>query len=75
MSGERAKGGKKNRKYGRNKKWCEQYKARGMREINKAFRLMRHLRTHEDAQAVAALKALPSIARDAATKRYNKAIA
>jgi hypothetical protein len=36
MSGIKAKGGKKNRKYGRNRKWCEAYRARGQKEINKA---------------------------------------
>lgn len=29
------KTGRKNRKYGRNKQWCEAYRARGQREINK----------------------------------------
>lgn len=34
--GTQPKGGKKNRKHGRNRKWCEAYRARGQREINKA---------------------------------------
>ena len=29
------KRGRKNRKHGRNKSWCERYRARGQREINK----------------------------------------
>lgn len=36
------KGGKKNRKHGRNRKWCEAYRARGQREINKAKKAARN---------------------------------
>lgn len=46
------RGGKKNRKWGRNKKFCERYRAEGRREINKAARLARHLKHHpNDLQA------------------------
>lgn len=44
--GEKAKGGKKNRKVGRNKKWCESYRARHQREKNKVVKLDRHIQTH-----------------------------
>jgi len=40
------KGGKKNTKHGRNSKWCERYKARGQREINKAIKRAKHLARH-----------------------------
>ena len=33
-------------KQDRNRKWCEAYRLRGQREINKAKRLARHLRKH-----------------------------
>lgn len=39
----KAKGGKKNRKIGRNKKWCEAYRNRGQREKNKCIRIRKHL--------------------------------
>lgn len=39
--GTKPKGGKKNRKHGRNHKWCEAYRARGQREINKARKAVR----------------------------------
>lgn len=42
MSGIKAKGGKKNRKYGRNKTWCEAYRKRGQREINKRKKMIKH---------------------------------
>ena len=35
------KGGKKNRKHGRNKKWCEIYHKSGTREKNKKIRMLR----------------------------------
>lgn len=38
----KAKGGKKNRKWGRNKKFCERYRAENRREINKARKTVRH---------------------------------
>lgn len=38
--------GKKNRKHGRNKKWCEAYRLRGQREKNKAKRLAKHRKAH-----------------------------
>jgi hypothetical protein len=39
--GGKPKGGKKNRKFGRNKKWCERYRAEGRREKNKAKKAAR----------------------------------
>jgi len=42
----KAKGGKKNRKIGRNEKWCEAYRARHQRERNKVVKLRRHLKKH-----------------------------
>lgn len=42
------KGGKKNRKYGRNKKFCERYRLEGRREKNRKIRLARHLKRFPD---------------------------
>jgi len=54
------KGGKKNRKHGRNKTGCERYRREGRREKNKARRLRRHLRHNpQDRTARFALKRLP----------------
>ena len=39
----KAKGGKKNRKWDRNRRWCQAYKARRQREHNKLTRIARHL--------------------------------
>jgi hypothetical protein len=39
----RAKGGKKNRKYGRNARRCEIYRSTHQRERNKVVRLKKHL--------------------------------
>lgn len=38
-----AKSSAKGRKIGRNKKWCQAYRASGQRERNKAIRLQKHL--------------------------------
>lgn len=38
----KAKGSKKNRKHGNNKKFCERYRAEGRREKNKARKAIRH---------------------------------
>lgn len=35
MADKTRRGGKKNRKHGRNKEWCQKYRARGQREVNK----------------------------------------
>jgi hypothetical protein len=43
-SQQRQRRGKKNRKHGRNKKWCERYRARGQEAKNKAKRQARHLK-------------------------------
>jgi len=45
--GTKPKGGKKNRKHGRNRKWCEAYRARGQREINKARKAAKVARERE----------------------------
>jgi hypothetical protein len=59
MTGIKAKGGKKNRKYGRNKKWCEAYRKVGTRLINKRKKLKRRIkRFPNDKGARAALAAL-----------------
>lgn len=42
--GGRPKGGKKNRKYGRNKKFCEKYRNENRREKNKTLRIEREAR-------------------------------
>lgn len=53
------KAGKKNRKYGRNKKWCEVYRMRSQRERNKVRKLARHLKKYpHDATAKKALRSL-----------------
>lgn len=40
--------GGKNRKYNRNKRWCEQYANDHRREKNKARRMKRHLKRHPE---------------------------
>ncbi len=47
-------GGKKNRKYSRNKVWCQAYRARGQREKNKAVRLRKHIARHPSDRCAAA---------------------
>lgn len=47
MSGIKAKSGKKNRKHGNNKMFCERYESEGRREKNKARRQATHLRRAE----------------------------
>ena len=44
MAGLQAKGGKKNRKYGRNSKFCEMYRKQGRRERNRKTRWLRVLK-------------------------------
>lgn len=34
--------GRKGRKVGRNKKWCESYRNRGQKQINQAIKLLNH---------------------------------
>lgn len=43
------KGGKKNRKHGRNKAFCVQYRADNREERNRKRRIARHLRNHPNA--------------------------
>ena len=42
MAGTKAKGSKKNRKFGRHKAHCTKYKAEGRREKNKAKKQKKH---------------------------------
>ena len=57
MAGIKAKGGKKNRKFGRNKTWCERYRAEHRREKAKFRKITAHLTQHpEDAAAAESLK-------------------
>lgn len=44
--GKARRGGKKNRKYGRNKKFCERYRAEGRREKNAAIKAARRAKQH-----------------------------
>jgi hypothetical protein len=64
------KGGKKgNKKYGRNKPWCEAYKARGQREINKAIVLIKHVQKFpDDACALRCMEKLPELAKQKARR-------
>lgn len=55
-NGKKQKGGKKARKYGRNEKWCQGYRAIGTEDVNRLRRLRRHLRQdrhRNDAQGMA----------------------
>ncbi len=53
--------GGKNRKYGRNQKWCDAYKARQQREKNKITKLMKHFKRYgyANASAIRAYDNLP----------------
>jgi hypothetical protein len=44
---------KKSRKHDRNTKWCEAYRNRGQREINKVRKLLRHIRRYGSTDHVA----------------------
>lgn len=44
QGGKARRGGKKNRKHGRNKEFCDRYSREGRRERNKARKLTRHLK-------------------------------
>ena len=52
-------GGKKARKYGRNRKKCEAYRAAGRREKNKARRIARDNRRAEHAARIRAANVAP----------------
>lgn len=53
------RGGKKNRKHGRNELFCKAYRTRGQREKNKARKLRKHLlRFGDDKVAQGALERL-----------------
>lgn len=54
--GKSRRGGKKNRKHGRNKKFCERYFKEGRRESNKGRKLIRHIKKFpNDQEAVRVL--------------------
>lgn len=57
--------GGKNRKYGRNAKWCDAYKVSGTREKNKARKLARHIKRYgtTDHMAVHRFNNLPELAK------------
>ena len=56
-SGKARRGGKKNRKHGRNKKFCERYLKEGRRETNKVRKLVRHTKKFpNDQEAVRLLE-------------------
>lgn len=62
--------GKKSRKWGRNKRFCEHYRLSNRREHNKARRLLKHLRRFPaDACAQTALEGLPMLCQLGAKKR------
>jgi hypothetical protein len=64
------KGGKKgNKKYGRNKPWCEAYRKRGQQEINQAIGLIKHLeRFPDDLCALRRFGELPELAKRKAAR-------
>ena len=52
----------KNRKYGRNKKWCELYRAMDRRRLNKIVKMERRLRKNpNDVGAAVALERLKGL--------------
>lgn len=58
MSGDKAKGSKKNRKFGNNKVYCTRYLVENRQAKNKIIRLNRHLKNQpNDNQAIKALRA------------------
>lgn len=66
--------GGKSKKKDRMRKWCAAYRANGRREINKAKRLMRHIRKFPlDLNAAKMLAAMNSIHRARAVKEYEEA--
>ncbi len=59
VSGSNKQRGKKQRKYDRNRKWCQAYRLRGQRERNKRRRLETRIRRNpNDVGAVRALERL-----------------
>jgi len=55
----RRKGGKKNRKHGRDRRQCEFYRLRGQREKNKIKKLAKHVIRHpRDLVGITALEGL-----------------
>lgn len=68
MSKRKEKGGG-TKKYDRNRKWCQAYRLRGQREINKARRLLRHLKRYpQDSNTLKVFDALPAPAKRAAKR-------
>ena len=64
MAGLKAKGGKKNRKYGRMKKFCERYKLEGRKKKNLIQRLKTRIRRNEAKAKKHARKGLKAIKPD-----------
>jgi len=64
VADQKPKGGKKNRKWGRNVNFCRAYQARNQRERNKVKRLSHYLLRHpEDKAAVRALARWQTVLR------------
>lgn len=67
------KGGRKGRKIGRNKAWCNAYRLSERRSRNKALKIARHLRHHPNNRtAVHAFGQLPERFQREARLRYLK---
>jgi hypothetical protein len=70
---QKAKGSKKNRKYGRNKKQCEVYRNENKREKNKVKRLLRHLKKYpSDVATISHLERIRKIITGANAARNRK---
>ena len=65
--------GKKSRKWGRNRRFCEHYRLANRREHNKALRLLKHLkRFPSDHGAENVLRGLPMLCQMAAKKKITE---
>ena len=62
------KGGKKGRKIGRNLKWCQSYRNRNQRAINKARNLIRHFSNPAHIHDNTAFHCLTNLPADALAK-------
>jgi hypothetical protein len=68
---QKAKGGKKNRKVGRSKTYCQSYRAEHRRERNKAVRLIGHTaRQPNDECGAAALKRCFAVVSEANVRKF-----
>ncbi len=59
MAVKSSKNKKGNKKHGRNRKWCEMYRASGQREKNKALKQARHERRYGKGGGTAATSSTP----------------